>query len=181
MPNGFRGSGGLNLLAFAPGGEELIGLPDPRRPDLGIEAILRPPIPIPRPRRPPETIFQGLQRVLSRLGPPVAAFAARRLIERQNNLAAERAARDLAQRLAALQPPRGGPVVVSAPTRSIPGGPGEVIPEPARTLATTATFPAGASAQEPILSGSRADPFGFVRPDAGDLGFPDFFETLPET
>lgn len=39
-----------------------------------------------------------------------------------------------------------------------------VIPDGSPTLRTAATFPFGASAQEPILAGSRDDPFGWIRP-----------------
>ncbi len=48
--------------------------------------------------------------------------------------------------------------------RSFASPPGAVLPTPAFDLSTTAAFPVTASAQEPILAGSRSDPFGFVRP-----------------
>ncbi len=51
-----------------------------------------------------------------------------------------------------------------AAPRSFKPRPGEVLPGPAADLSTTAAFPVAASAQSPILSGSREDPFGFVVP-----------------
>lgn len=48
--------------------------------------------------------------------------------------------------------------------RSFASPAGAVLPTPARDLSTTAAFPVTASAQEPILAGSRSDPFGFIRP-----------------
>ncbi len=65
--------------------------------------------------------------------------------------------------------------LVAGTPRTRVGGPGSVIPQPTGTLATTAAFPAGQSAQEPILPGSREDPFGFIRPGTRDIGFADGF------
>jgi len=60
-----------------------------------------------------------------------------------------------------------------ADVRTVADSGGNLIPQPARRLAETASFPVGASAQVPILPGSRLDPFGFVRPNIGRTGFPD--------
>ncbi len=60
-----------------------------------------------------------------------------------------------------------------AEPRTVTDRGGNYVPVPARDLAETASFPASASAQVPILAGSRQDPFGFVRPDVGRIGFAD--------
>jgi len=51
-----------------------------------------------------------------------------------------------------------------AAPRSFDPQPGEVLPNPAPGVSTTAAWPLTPSAQVPILAGSRDDPFGFVIP-----------------
>lgn len=55
-------------------------------------------------------------------------------------------------------------LVPHAEPRTFGGIPGTILPAARPGLTTTAAFPAGASAQTPLLPGSREDPFGFVRP-----------------
>lgn len=44
---------------------------------------------------------------------------------------------------------------------------GNLVPVPGSDIRETAAFPVNASAQVPILAGSRLDPYGFIRPDVG--------------
>jgi hypothetical protein len=52
------------------------------------------------------------------------------------------------------------------PRRGDSSGPLATVPPSAwqPVVSTSAAFPTGASAQEPILAGSRSDPFGFIPP-----------------